>query len=239
SLPHLTANVLALVADALALVGLGRAHLADLSRDLADLLLVDALNGDLRRRGNLEGDALRRVDDDRVRVADVELERRPAQRRAVAHALDLELLLEALGHALDHVRDERAREAVERAVLAAVGRARHDELVLAALDRDPYRNLLRQLAERSVDHHATRIDCDADACRHGDWLSTDARHTSPDEGDHLAADAALGGGAVGDQPARGGQDRGAHTAEHARQAVLARIDAASGLRDALEIRDHA
>ena len=49
-LPDLPADVLALVADALALVRLGRAHLADLGGDLADLLLVDALDDDLRRR---------------------------------------------------------------------------------------------------------------------------------------------------------------------------------------------
>src|SRR5262245_11589736 len=60
----------------------------------------------------------------------------------------------------------------------------------------------------------------------------------PDEGDHLAADAALSGGAVGDEPARGGQNRGAHAAENARQTILARVDAASGLGDALEIGDH-
>src|SRR5687768_15819501 len=56
----------------------------------------------------------------------------------------------------------------------------------------------------------------------------------PDEGDHFAADAALRGLAAGDQPGRGGQDRGAETAEDARQAVLARVDAAARARDALE-----
>src|ERR1043166_5666233 len=101
ALPDLAANVFAVVADALALVRLGRPDLADLGGDLAHLLLVDALDDDLRRRGNLEGDPLRRLDRDRMRVADVELERRAAQRRAVADALDLEALLEALRHALD------------------------------------------------------------------------------------------------------------------------------------------
>jgi hypothetical protein len=42
--------------------------------------------------------------------------------RAVADALDLEVLLEALRDTLDHVRDERPRQAVQRAVLAALGR---------------------------------------------------------------------------------------------------------------------
>src|SRR6266511_2585369 len=61
----------------------------------------------------------------------------------------------------------------------------------------------------------------------------------PDEGDDLAADAALRGRSIGDETVRGGQDRGAHAAKHARQAVLARIDAAAGLGHALEVGDHA
>src|SRR5215211_6078484 len=112
SLPELAADVLALVADALALVGLGRAHLADLRGDLADLLLVDALHDDLGRHRNFERDPLRRLDHDRMRVADVELDRRSAQGGAVADAVELEALLETLGDALDHVRDQRSRQAV-------------------------------------------------------------------------------------------------------------------------------
>src|SRR5258708_11384228 len=121
-LADLPADVLALVADALALVRLGWPHLADLGGDLADLLLVDALDDDLGRRRYLVGDAGRRVLDHRVGEADVELQRSPAQRCAVADALDLQLLLEALGHALDHVRHERPCEPVQGAVLAAIGR---------------------------------------------------------------------------------------------------------------------
>src|SRR5215207_8523012 len=61
----------------------------------------------------------------------------------------------------------------------------------------------------------------------------------PDEGDDLAADAALRGLAAGDQPGRSGQDRRPEPAEHARQAVLARVDAAAGARDPLDAGDHA
>ena len=48
-LPDLPADLLVAVADSLALVGLGRAHLADLGSGLADHLLVDSLDDDLRR----------------------------------------------------------------------------------------------------------------------------------------------------------------------------------------------
>src|SRR5437899_4619204 len=62
---------------------------------------------------------------------------------------------------------------------------------------------------------------------------------SPDEADHLAADTFLLGGTARDHSGRGGQDRGAHPAEHARQAVRARVDAAAGLGDPLEDGGHA
>ena len=59
ALPDLPADLLVAVADALALVRLGRAHLADLGGGLADHLLVDALDDDLRRRRDVERDPLR------------------------------------------------------------------------------------------------------------------------------------------------------------------------------------
>src|SRR5436190_4613479 len=63
--------------------------------------------------------------------------------------------------------------------------------------------------------------------------------SSPDETDHFAADALLLGRAARHHAARGGQDRDAHAAEDARQAVLARVDAPARLGDALEAGDHA
>src|SRR5437588_8592264 len=63
--------------------------------------------------------------------------------------------------------------------------------------------------------------------------------SSPDEADDLAADALLLGAAAGHHAARGGQDRDAHAAEDARQAVLARVDATARLGDALEPGDDA
>src|SRR5262245_61989801 len=74
ALADLAADVLAFVANALALVRLGRPYAADLRSDLADLLLVRALDDDLRRRRHFEGDPLRRFLPHRVRVPDAELE---------------------------------------------------------------------------------------------------------------------------------------------------------------------
>src|SRR4051812_17601829 len=122
TLTNLSAHELALVADALALVGLRRADLANLCGRLADHLLVGALDDDLGRSRNLERHACARLHRHHMRVADLQLEVGALERSAVADPLDLEALLEALRDALDHVRDERAREPVQRAILAALGR---------------------------------------------------------------------------------------------------------------------
>src|SRR4029079_4490646 len=59
----------------------------------------------------------------------------------------------------------------------------------------------------------------------------------PDEANDFAADSFLFRGARGDQAGRRGQNRHTHSAEHARQAILARVDTAAGLRDPLEVGD--
>src|SRR4051794_19464205 len=61
----------------------------------------------------------------------------------------------------------------------------------------------------------------------------------PDEREHFAANAALRGLTAGDHAGRGGQDGGAETTEDARKPVLAGIDTPAGLRDALQVGDHA
>src|SRR4051812_37167073 len=73
-LAGLAQDALVRVADALALVRLGLADLANVGRDLADELLVDALHGDPVRSGHVEGDAGGRLHRHRVRVADLQLD---------------------------------------------------------------------------------------------------------------------------------------------------------------------
>ena len=76
---------------------------------------------DSGRHGHLEGDALGRVDEHRVAVAEREAQRgRALGLGAVADADDLELLGEAVGDTDDHVVHQRAGEAVQRAVLPLV-----------------------------------------------------------------------------------------------------------------------
>ena len=98
---------------------------------------------------------------------------------AVADALDLEALLEAVGDALDHVGDERARQPVQRAVLAAVGRARDESVAArrpARRHRDVAVDALGQLALGAVDGHELGLDRDGHAGGDGDGLSADTGH---------------------------------------------------------------
>src|SRR5688500_17927051 len=111
-------------------------------------------------------------------IANRELEGFSAQRRAIAHALDLEPLLEALRHALDHVGDERARQAVQRPVLAALGRPLDDDLAVVLLDQQSAGNLLAELSQRSVDHRAAWTDRHAHARRDLNWTFPDSTHGS-------------------------------------------------------------
>src|SRR5712691_3957859 len=60
---------------------------------------------------------------------------------------------------------------------------------------------------------------------------------SPDEADDFAADSFLFRGPARDEPAGGRQDRHAHSAEHARQTIFARVDPATGLGHPLQVRD--
>src|SRR5205823_6941768 len=100
------------------------------------------------------------------------------------------------------------------------------------------RNRLAKLALRPGHGDAARVDRDDHAGWDFDGLLTDTRHVAlPDETDDFSADALGLGGAACDDAAGRGQDRGAHAAEHARQAVLARVDAAARLRDALQVGD--
>jgi hypothetical protein len=108
---------------------------------LADLLLVDAGHRELRRALHLERDALRRLDQHRVAVAEGELEVRPLGLHPVTDAVDLQALLVALGDPDDDVVHQRPGEAVQRAGLPFVVRALHQQrTVVVALDGDRLRN---------------------------------------------------------------------------------------------------
>src|SRR5436190_3800893 len=148
-LAGLAADLLARVAHALALVGLRLACRADLGRDLADELLVDADDRQAGRTLDLEADAGRRVDLDLVAVAQVELELLAGLRRSIADAGDLEALAVPVGHPDDHVVDEGPGQPVELLVGLLLRRPGDDEVFLLALDGHVRMELAGQLARGS------------------------------------------------------------------------------------------
>ena len=91
--------MLAQVVDALALVRLRRTLGTDLGGNLADLLLVDALDVDVGVVRALEGDALRGGVDHRVRVTQGQIQVLALELNTVANAGELEDLGVALGDA--------------------------------------------------------------------------------------------------------------------------------------------
>src|SRR3954447_8885348 len=237
-LPYLPLHVLALVADALALVGLRGPLLADVGGELADLLLGVALDDHARGLGHLELDALRRLDRDRVRVAELQLEVLALQRGAVADALDLEGLGEPGGDALDHVGHQRARQPVQGAVLAAVGRAADEQLAVLLLDRDVAVLALGQVTARAGHADDLGLDGDGHAVGNGNGLAADAAHGClPDLRHDLAADALLPGLMAGQDAAGRGHDRRPHAALHLADAGGGGVMALAGARHAAQALD--
>jgi len=174
-LARLAADPLAAVHHALALVRLWRAQAADVGGDLTDVLDRDAADRELGRVLHVDGDALRRLEADRVRVAEVQHQLLALLGDAVAHADELEVLGETLVHALDHVGDEAAHQAVERTVPEVLRRSLEDELAVVLLDRDLGRQGALELALRTLDLHVPGRERDRHVRRHLDRELSDSR----------------------------------------------------------------
>src|SRR5262245_38983515 len=99
-LRFLQLDLLARIAHALALVRLRGTEFAVVCGDLADLLHVGALDDDFRLARRLDGDALGRRVDDRVRKAERQVQVLALRSRAIADADELELALVALADAV-------------------------------------------------------------------------------------------------------------------------------------------
>src|SRR6185437_13223313 len=175
SLSGLATNGLAGVTHTLALVRLRLADLADVRGDLADGLLVDPAHGELVVALDREGDAGRRLDVDRVREAERELDDRTLLRDAVTGADDLQALRVALGDADDVVVDERAGEAVQRARRALVVRTGDQDLALLQLRLDRARDGERELALRALDSDGLAVDLHIDPSGDVDGQSSNTR----------------------------------------------------------------
>src|SRR6185503_4652946 len=175
-LAGLAADLLAGVADALALVRLGLARRPDARCDLADELLVDAEHREPGRILDLEADPGRRIDLDRVAVAQVELELAPDESRTIADAGDLQRLAVAGSHPDDHVVDQRPGQAVQLPVGLGLRRAGHHDLVALAGDAHLGMELPREAALGALDRDIPAVDRHVDPGGHGNGQASDSRH---------------------------------------------------------------
>src|SRR5262245_37420539 len=165
------------VLDALLVVRLGLARPAHLRRELADRVLVRALDGDRRRRRARHGQALGNREFDRVREPDDQRELLARDLRAVADAADVEVLLVAGQDALDHARDQAPGRAVERLDELRVRRALdHDALAAVDLDLDLRAEGPRELARGALDVDDGTGQVDLHLVRDVDRFSSKPRH---------------------------------------------------------------
>src|SRR5512141_2047822 len=175
-LAGLAADLLAGVANALALVRLGLAARPDARRDLADQLLVDADDGQLGRVLDLEADAGRRIDLDGMAVAEAQLELPADEDGAVADARDLEALAVPRGHADDHVVDEGPGQPVELLVGLRLARPGHEDRIALAADGHLGMEVARERALRAGHGDVATLDGEVDPGRDGDGQATDSGH---------------------------------------------------------------
>src|SRR6266542_241281 len=173
-LAGLAANELARVADALALVGLGLAGGPNARRDLPDELLVDPDHGQVGGVLQFEGDALRRLDLDRMAVAKVELQLLAHLLGAVTHPRDLEGLAVAGRDADHHVGHQRPGQAMELLVHLRLGRTPDHDAPVFGGDDDVRMELAVQRPPGSVDRDRASLDGDLHPVRDRDGEATDA-----------------------------------------------------------------
>src|SRR5262249_9016886 len=142
-LTGLAANSLVGVLDALALVRLGRPESAQLRGDLAEHLAVVALEGHDRLALDLRGNSRRQLIENRMPVAEAQLDSVAFHLGAISDADDLERARETGAETLHHVGEDAPRETVQGAHLAVVLLAQHPQRVGRELDADARRQRMR------------------------------------------------------------------------------------------------
>src|SRR5665213_528433 len=175
-LAFLAPDHLAGVAHALALVGLGRANLADARGGLTDQLLVDAADLDLDRAGDGEADAGRRRDVHIVREAQLHGQRLALQRGAIADADQFQALLGGGGDPDHHVVHQGAREAPHGPGPGALVARCEGEFAVLVLDHDLLGHGPGEFALGPGHRDGLALQADGDAGGNGNRLLADPRH---------------------------------------------------------------
>src|SRR5215211_2215303 len=175
-LADLAPDLLVAVADALALVRLGRTDHPYLRRRLAYSLLVYTAHNDRRGVRNLELYALARRDRDRMGVADLQVDVAPLQGGPVAYTGDVQRLREPVRHARHGVLDQGSRKTVHRPVLGRVGGPLDDYVTVLLPYLDPASYGHRELTPRAVHLYAAARELHADRAGDFDRRLPDSRH---------------------------------------------------------------
>src|SRR6266508_390282 len=175
-LAGLAADALLGVLDALRLVCVRHAQPSDARRHLAHELLIGARDLQLLRRLERERDARGRIDLDRVREPERELQLLPREHSAVSGAADLEVTSVSGGDAGDHVLEKGASQAVQGTRRLRVVLALHDQRPVLARDGHIRVEGAHELALRPLHAHGVAVDLHVDALRHGNGEATDATH---------------------------------------------------------------
>src|SRR5690606_22714472 len=231
-------DLLAGIADALALVGLRRTEGTDVGSYLSHDLLVAALDQDLRLRRRLDRDALRRLEDDRMRETQRQVQITALHAGAVTNADQLQLALEALADAGDHVVEQRA-QGPGHGPATLIGGSQVDVPVLD-LHLDARRTALGQGTLRTLDLDLLLVDRPLDALRQRDRLLGNSWHVCVSlghDGENLAPQALLARLSVRHHAPGGGDDADAKTAQHLRQVILATVLAQARTAHATELFD--
>jgi len=162
------------VADALALVRVGRTDAANLRRNLSDLLLVDSAYSDLRLVVDLDVDPIGNREVDRMREAELQHELLAFQLGPVSDAFDAQVAQEPLVHTGNRVRRQGACEAVEGPRLLAVVGPREAQFATLLDHADPVRDRGGQVALRAADSQRHSVLLDGDSVRQRDWVQSDS-----------------------------------------------------------------
>src|SRR5829696_1696350 len=161
-LADLAPDLLVAVADALALVRLGRTDHPDLRRRLSHTLLVYTAHDDRRGVRNLELYPLARGDRDRMRVTDLQVDVASLQGGPVAYAGYVQGLGEPVRHARYGVLDQGSRKTVHRPVLGRVGGPLDDYVTVLLPYLDPASYGHCELAPRAIHLYAAARELHAD-----------------------------------------------------------------------------
>src|ERR1039458_7106133 len=151
SLARLAANRFGCVLDSLALVRFGRPEFANLRRNRTEQLTVGALEGNGHQFLDFGGDPGRQLIDDRMRIAERQVDLIGLGFRAVADAVYLEHAGKALADALDHVGDQLAHETVDRALFTGIAGPLDDDFRVLDLGGEAGMKLELELALGALD----------------------------------------------------------------------------------------